>query len=84
MGKRQQRQDDPRAERAFGAVLRSLRVARGWSQEELGFHSGYDRTYISMLERGKKSPSLRTIVRLAASLGTRPSLILRRIEAKLR
>jgi len=46
---------------SFGLVLRQLRQNSGLSQEQLGFESGYHRTYISMLERGKKSPSLQTI-----------------------
>ena len=46
---------------AFGAVLRDVRKERGLSQEDLGFESGYHRTYVSLLERGLKSPSLQTL-----------------------
>ncbi len=60
-------------EEAFGLTLQDLRKARKLSQEELGFESGYHRTYISQLERGHKSPSLRTIFQLAAALKTPPS-----------
>jgi transcriptional regulator with XRE-family HTH domain len=38
------------------------------SQELLGFESGYHRTYISLLERGKMNPSLRPILSIAAAL----------------
>lgn len=55
-------------DRAFGTVLRELRRERGLSQEGLGFESGYHRTYISLLERGLKSPSLQTVFDLARSL----------------
>jgi transcriptional regulator with XRE-family HTH domain len=61
-------------------VLRELRKACGISQEELAFRSGYHFTYIGQLERGKKSPSLRAIMRLAAALGTSGSEMLRRVE----
>ena len=54
--------------KSFGQALRQLRLERGMSQEELGFASGYHRTYISLLERGKKSPSLQTIFQLAKAL----------------
>ena len=46
-------------------ALRELRKQRGLSQETLAFESGYHPTYIGQLERGKKSPSLRTIVSIA-------------------
>jgi transcriptional regulator with XRE-family HTH domain len=65
---------------AFGAVLREIRRKSGFSQEELGFESGYHRTYVSLLERGLKSPSLQTIFRLAHVLGIRPSELLDRVE----
>jgi DNA-binding XRE family transcriptional regulator len=48
-------------EEAFGKVLRDIRQEHFLSQEELGFESGYHRTYISLLERGRKNPSLNTI-----------------------
>lgn len=67
-------------EKAFGQVLRKVRESRNVSQEELGARSVYHRTYIGQLERGEKSPSLRTIFNLAASLEVKPSVLIRRIE----
>jgi transcriptional regulator with XRE-family HTH domain len=67
-------------EEAFGLTLQELRKARKMSQEQLGFESGYHRTYISQLERGQKSPSLKTIFQLAAALKTLPSQIVLRVE----
>jgi transcriptional regulator with XRE-family HTH domain len=64
----------------FGNVLKQLRNDKGISQEELGFESGYHRTYISMLERGKKSPSLKTIFQLAKALDVNPSVIMDRLQ----
>src|SRR5271169_5972007 len=54
---------------AFAKALQRARKRRGLSQEALGFQSGYHRTYISLLERGKMNPSLRTILSLSAALG---------------
>ena len=68
-------------EKSFGQVLQQLRQERGLSQEELAFESGYHRTYISLLERGKKSPSLQTIFQLAKTLKVEPSDIVERIQA---
>ena len=69
------------SEARFGQVLREVRKSRGLTQEELAFRAGYSNTYIGLLERGKKSPSLRTIVSLATVLETPGSELLRRIEA---
>ena len=71
------------AEALFGRALRDLRKEQGLSQETLAFESGYHPTYIGQLERGKKSPSLRTIMRLAAVLRIPTSEILKRVEAGL-
>ena len=77
---RSRRAAKPTAEEAFGHVLKDLRKASGFSQEELAFKSGYHPTYIGQLERGQKSPSLRTMMSLASALDTLGSEILRRIE----
>ncbi|WP_304350775.1 helix-turn-helix domain-containing protein [Comamonas testosteroni] len=53
---------------AFGRVLARLRKERGWSQEYLGFECELARNYISMLERGERSPTLNTIFRLSKAL----------------
>ena len=69
---------------AFGRVLRDLRGKRDVSQEELGARSGYHRTYIGQLERGEKSPSLRTMFNLAGTLGVSVAKIVSAIEQMLR
>jgi transcriptional regulator with XRE-family HTH domain len=71
-------------ERAFGRVLREIREARGLSQEQLGFESGYHRTYISFLERGKKNPTLATVFNLAETLKIPAWEIVRKTEARLK
>ena len=71
------------AEKVFGIMLRDIRKERGLSQETLAFESGYHTTYIGQLERGQKSPSLRTILNLANTLGTPGSEMLQRVEASL-
>lgn len=59
--------------RAFGRRVRHLRVARGYSQEELAARSGLHRTYISSLERGQRNVGLDNVRALAAALGVRPA-----------
>jgi transcriptional regulator with XRE-family HTH domain len=70
-------------EEAFGLTLQKLRKARKISQEELGLESGYHRTYISQLERGQKSPSLKAIFKLATALKAVPSEIVLTVEKTL-
>ena len=67
-------------EESLGEILRQLRKERGLSQEELASESGYHRTYISLLERGQKNPSLRTIFELAKALEVAPSEIVKRVQ----
>ena len=49
----------------FGLRIRELRNSKNWSQEELAEHSGFHRTYIGMIERGERNPSLINISKLA-------------------
>jgi transcriptional regulator with XRE-family HTH domain len=70
--------------RIFGEVIRQLRRERGLSQEEFGFECELHRTYISLLERGKRIPSLTTIIQLARALNVLPSEIVRQVESRLR
>ena len=52
----------------FGDRIRQLRKNLEISQEELGFRTGLDRTYISGIERGERNPSLDNIGKLAKEL----------------
>jgi transcriptional regulator with XRE-family HTH domain len=67
----------------FGEVIRQLRRERGLSQEDFGFECELHRTYISLLERGKRVPSLTTIIQLAIALKVPPSEIVRQVESRL-
>lgn len=69
-------------EKAFGEELRKTREQRGVTQEKLGFESGYHRTYISQLERGQKSPTLKAITKISASLGVKASDLIARVERR--
>jgi transcriptional regulator with XRE-family HTH domain len=73
--------DEQQIKNRFGKVLRELRTKQGLSQEQLALDSGLDRTYISMLERGKRQPSLTTIFAIAENLNIAPSKIVRLVES---
>ena len=66
--------------RDFGQAVREAREELGWSQEELGFEAGLDRTYVSGVERGKRNPTLRIVRQVCRALGVRPSTLIRRAE----
>ncbi len=54
----------------LGKAIRARRQKLKISQEELAERCGFDRTYISMLERGKRNPSLLNLLRLVKGLET--------------
>jgi len=45
----------------FGKRIKSLRKERNWSQEKLAEETNFHRTYIGMIERGERNPSLTSI-----------------------
>jgi len=64
----------------FGEILKELRKKKKLSQEELATDCGLDRTYISLLERGLRQPTLGTLLRLAEVLGVSASSIVKQLE----
>ncbi len=51
--------------RRLGAVVRTFRLARNWSQERLAEQADLHPTYVSNIERGRRNVSFWTIERLA-------------------
>ncbi|HVZ37698.1 MAG TPA: helix-turn-helix transcriptional regulator [Candidatus Kapabacteria bacterium] len=70
----------PGLERAFGEVLRAHRRALKLSQEEFAVQLGMDRTYISLIERGLRRPSLGAIFAFARFFNMRASDLIRETE----
>jgi len=52
----------------FGTNLRRLRLQKGMTQEALEHASGFDRVYISGIERGVRNPSITAVETLAIAL----------------
>jgi transcriptional regulator with XRE-family HTH domain len=69
---------------AYGAALRTLRTARGMSQETLANAAGLDRTYVAGIERGERNPSLTSLLRLTEALGVRLSEWAHEVETQPR
>ncbi len=70
-------------DREFGKIIRIKRVESGLSQEQLAEKAELHRTYISQLERGIKSPTLKTIFRLSRALSASPQGLIERLGEKL-
>lgn len=51
-------------------AIRDRREELGLSQERLAEECGFDRTYISMLERGTRNPSFLNLLKIADGLKT--------------
>jgi len=68
---------------AFGVVLREIRTDRKISQDTLAFDANLNRTYISTLELGRRSPSLDTMMALCEALHVPLSDMVVRMEAIL-
>jgi ribosome-binding protein aMBF1 (putative translation factor) len=66
---------------AFALVLRRQREARGFSQEVLAEKSDLHPTYIGMLERCLRNPSLNVTKKLAQALGMPLSKLIAEAEA---
>lgn len=69
-------------EALFGKEIARLRKRLSLSQEELAFRAGVHRTYISQLERGLKSPSLKVIFKVAGALKVSVSRIVAIVEQR--
>ena len=68
------------SQRNLAEQIKSLRKAKGLSQEQLALEAGIDRTYASQIERGIGNPSLRVICALAEILEVRPEDLISRCE----
>jgi len=57
----------------FGRRLKTLRKERKLTQEELADKLGPHNSYIGLLERGERIPSLLTLDKIAKYFGVKPS-----------
>ena len=57
--------------RLLGEAIRAARKEAGFSQEKLAEKADLSTVFISRVERGKESPSVDNLVRIARALGVR-------------
>jgi transcriptional regulator with XRE-family HTH domain len=63
---------------ALGAAMRSVRRKRGHTQESFAALAGISSRYYGAVERGRFSPTVNVVAKVADGLGIRPSELLRR------
>jgi len=64
----------------FRQVLRELRENENISQEKLAEYCDLDRTYISLLERGLRQPTITTLFKLSKALNIKPSRLVEKVQ----
>ena len=65
----------------LGQVIQRARVEKGVSQEQLSRETGMTRTFLSLVENGRRFPSYDTLIRISSFLGRDLNGLL--IEARL-
>jgi len=65
---------------ALGKRMRELRAKQDFSQEAFADHCGLHRTAISLIERGKRVPSLTTLATISRGFGLTLSEFLRGVD----
>ena len=69
-------------EEIFGKSIQEERKAKEISQEKLAKLTGLDRTAISLIETGKRSPTFSTILKICSALEIDPSELFSIYEKK--
>jgi transcriptional regulator with XRE-family HTH domain len=69
--------------KAFGLALKKLRQDGGYSQQGLAKACKLDRTFISLLERGERQPTITTIYKVAEALEVTVQQVIIQIDNQL-
>ncbi|MDW3192723.1 MAG: helix-turn-helix transcriptional regulator [Cytophagales bacterium] len=67
----------------FGNILREERKQKGMSQEKLANLCDLDRSYISRIERGIISPTVKSLFVICAALEVEPADFVSKISVQL-
>ena len=60
----------------LGRRIKMLRIAAGLTLKDLEERGGISATHVSEIERGKASPTIGALARIAHALGVRPAVLL--------
>ncbi|MCX7950557.1 MAG: helix-turn-helix transcriptional regulator [Clostridiales bacterium] len=50
-------------------TIKKLRLEKNLTQDDLAYLSGLDKTYISLIERGKRNPTVLSLYAICKALG---------------
>jgi transcriptional regulator with XRE-family HTH domain len=64
----------------LGEELKRAREEAGLNQEEVAHRAKIDRSYLSQLENGHKSPTLHVLFRVCEAIGIKASTLVARVE----
>ncbi len=64
----------------FGKKLRLLRIENGYNQYDFAFDCDISEAYYGRIERGEFSPSLKTMNKIAQTLGITLSELLKNVD----
>lgn len=64
----------------LGDELRKVRLAADLSQEQVAIKAKITREYVSIVERGKRSPTVDVLLRICKGIGVSAADVLRRVE----
>jgi transcriptional regulator with XRE-family HTH domain len=76
--------DTDTLKKLFGKAIREFRIKSDQTQEGLADAAEVDRTYISMIERGLRSPTVAIVYVLCKALGITTAELFRRFDELLR
>jgi transcriptional regulator with XRE-family HTH domain len=64
----------------FHDLIRQARLKAGFTQEDLASKVRLSREYVSLLERGKRTPTVTVFIRLCRALGLSPADLIVQVE----
>ncbi len=74
------KKNSPSSSQVFGLAIKSIREEKGFTQFDLWDKCGIDRSYLSDIERGRRNPSLNTIIQIAQGLEVKAYNLFRKAQ----
>ena len=66
---------------AFARALRSIRLEKELTQEQVAYGAKVHRTYIAFLEGARKQPSIDAVFKIAKGLDISPAELIKKVDS---